>query len=44
MNEKKFRFSIPGLSLKIPGISKLRIPLPGGLYLGGGKLIFASLT
>ena len=44
MNEKKFRFSIPGLTLKIPGISKLRIPLPGGLYLGGGKLIFASLT
>jgi hypothetical protein len=44
MNEKKFRFSIPGLSLQIPGISKLRLPLPGGLYLGGGRLIVASLS
>ena len=44
MNEKKFRFSIPGLSLQILGLSKLRLPLPGGLYLGGGKLIVGSLT
>jgi hypothetical protein len=44
MNEKRFRFSIPGLSLKIPGLSKLRLPLPGGLYLGGGKLIVGSLA
>ena len=44
MNEKKFRFSMPGLTLKIPGISRLRLPLPGGLYLGGGKLIVASLS
>jgi hypothetical protein len=44
MNEKKFRLSIPGLSLKIPGLSKLRLPLPGGLYLGGGKLIVGSLS
>ena len=44
MNEKKFRFSIPGLSLQILGLSKLRLPLPGGLYLGGGKLIVGSLA
>jgi hypothetical protein len=44
MNEKRFRLSIPGLSLKIPGLSKLRLPLPGGLYLGGGKLIVGSLS
>mgnify|MGYP003145602016 CR=1 FL=1 len=44
MNEKKFRFSMPGLRLRIPGLSRLRLPLPGGLYLGGGKLIVASLS
>jgi hypothetical protein len=43
-DEKKFRFSIPGLNFKIPGISRVRLPLPGGLYLGGGKLIVASLS
>ena len=44
MNEKKFRFSMPGLRLRVPGLSRLRLPLPGGLYLGGGKLIVASLS
>ena len=44
MNEKKFRFSTPGLRLRIPGLSRLRLPLPGGLYLGGGRLIVASLS
>ena len=44
MNEKKFRFSLPGLRLRVPGLSRLRLPLPGGLYLGGGKLIVASLS
>ena len=52
MNERKFKFSIPNLgasfhwfsSIAIPGISKARIPLPGGIYMGGGKLIVGSLT
>ena len=44
MSDEKFKFSIPGLSLKIPGLSKIRFPLPGGLYLGGGKLIVVSLS
>jgi hypothetical protein len=40
MKKKKFSFSIP--SLKVPSFARLggmRIPLPNGLYLGGGKLI-----
>jgi len=28
----------------MPGISRLRIPLPGGIYLGGGKLILVSMS
>ena len=47
MNDKQKRkvtISIPGLSLRIPGLSRLRLPLPGGLYLGGGKLIVGSLS
>jgi hypothetical protein len=40
MKKKKFSFSIP--RIKLPSLSRLaglRIPLPNGLYLGGGKLI-----
>jgi len=40
MKKKKFSFSIP--SLKVPSFARLggmRIPLPNGLYLGGGKLL-----
>ena len=52
MNERKFKFSIPNIgtsfhwfgSVALPGISKARIPLPGGVYMGGGKLIFGSLA
>jgi hypothetical protein len=52
MNKKKFSFSIPSLSvglhrfgaMRLPGISRLRVPLPGGVYLGGGKLILVSLS
>ena len=47
MNDKQKRrvtISIPGLSLRIPGLSRLRLPLPGGVYLGGGKLIVGSLS
>ena len=38
--KRKFSISIP--SIKVPGlarIARLRVPLPNGLYLGGGKLI-----
>ena len=52
MDKKKFSFRWPSLSIKmglmgtfkLPGLSKLRIPLPTGLYLGGGKLIMFSLS
>ena len=52
MDKKKFSFRWPSLSinlgfmgtLKLPALSKLRIPLPTGLYLGGGKLIMFSLS
>ena len=50
MNNRKF--SLPALRISLsrfgtillPGISKLRLPLPGGVYLGGGKLILFSLS
>ena len=44
MNKHKFTFSIPSLGIKMPGLSRLRLPLPGGVYLGGGTLIVGSLT
>ena len=40
MKKTKFSFSIP--RIKLPSLARLgglRIPLPNGLYLGGGKLI-----
>jgi hypothetical protein len=52
MNKRKFSFSLPALRISmsrfgtvlLPGISKLRVPLPGGVYLGGGRLILVSLS
>lgn len=52
MSKRKFRVSLPRIStqlhrfgsMELPGVSKLRIPLPGGIYLGGGKLILVSLS
>jgi hypothetical protein len=52
MSKRKISLSTPGLSvglhrlgaMRLPGVSKLRIPLPGGVYLGGGKLILVSLS
>jgi len=49
---KKFSFSLPGLSIssirfgkiRIPNPKAIRIPMPGGLYLGGGKLVVGSLS
>ena len=45
MSKRKISFSIPPIgAIRLPGISRLRIPLPGGIYLGGGKLILVSLS
>ena len=52
MSERKYKFSMPSIgasfywfsSIALPGISRARIPLPGGIYMGGGKLIVGSLT
>ena len=45
MKKRKLSFSIPTIgSVRLPGITGLRLPLPGGIYLGGGKLILASLS
>ena len=38
----KFKFSLPGF--KLPKFWNFELPLPGGVYLGGGKLIVASLS
>ena len=43
MKPRKFRIGIP--NIKLPGfdwLNSIRLPLPGGLYLGGGKLLFGS--
>jgi hypothetical protein len=49
MNKK--RFSLPGLSLNLRilrgvniSIGKFKLPMPTGIYLGGGKLIVGSLS
>ena len=48
---KKRKFDTPSIGIKIPGMKyslpkfwNFRLPLPGGIYLGGGKLIVASLS
>jgi len=38
------RFHIPTITAKLPRLWAFRIPLPGGLYMGGGKLILGSLS
>ena len=38
----KFKFSLPGF--KLPKFWDFKLPLPGGVYLGGGKLIVGSLS
>ena len=43
MKPRKFRLGIP--NIKLPGfdwLNSIRLPLPGGLYLGGGKLLFGA--
>ena len=44
MSERNFSFSIPSLSVRFGGLARIRLPLPGGVYLGGGKLIVGSLA
>ena len=38
------KFSFPSFKSKLPKLWNFRIPLPGGIYMGGGKIILASLT
>ena len=44
MSRRNFTFSIPSLSVRFGGLARVRLPLPGGIYLGGGKLIVGSLS
>jgi len=49
MKDKKIgsprvRFGIPNFTAKLPSFWHFRMPLPGGIYMGGGKLILFSLT
>ena len=44
MSRRDFTFSIPSLSVRFGGLTRLRLPLPGGVYLGGGKLIVGSMA
>ena len=38
------RFGIPKLTAKLPTLWQFNIPLGGGIYMGGGKLIIGSLS
>ena len=44
MSRRDFTFSIPSLSVRFGGLARVRLPLPGGVYLGGGKLIGGSMA
>ena len=44
MSRRDFTFSIPNIKVRFGGLARLRLPLPGGVYLGGGKLIVGSLA
>jgi len=44
MRKRNFTFSIPTIHLRIGIFARLRLPLPGGIYLGGGRLILFSLS
>ena len=48
MKDKKFdtpnmKFSVPGLTAKLPRFWNFKIPLPGGIYMGGGKVVIVSM-
>ena len=38
------RFGLPAITAKLPRFWHFRVPLPGGVYMGGGKLIVVSLS
>jgi hypothetical protein len=38
------RFRIPVIATKLPKLWRFRVPLPGGIYMGGGKLVVVSLS
>lgn len=42
MKDRQFR--IPSLVVRLPRMWAFKIPLPGGVYLGGGKVIVGSLA
>jgi len=42
MKDKKF--NTPNLKMRLPKFWNFRVPLPGGVHLGGGKLILGSLS
>jgi len=44
MDKRNFTFEIPNLNIRFGGLARVRLPLPGGIYLGGGKLIVGSLA
>ena len=49
MKDKKIktpalRFRLPAITAKLPRFWHFRVPLPGGVYMGGGKLIVVSLS
>jgi hypothetical protein len=42
MKDKKF--NVPNLRMRLPRFWNFRLPLPGGVHLGGGKLILGSMS
>ena len=44
MSRRNFTFEIPNINIRFGGLARIRLPLPGGRYLGGGKLIVGSLS
>ena len=38
------RFGIPNLTARLPRFWNFKVPLPGGIYMGGGKIVIASLS
>ena len=41
---KDRKFNTPNIKMKLPKFWNFRFPLPGGVHLGGGKLILGSLS
>ena len=41
---KDRKFNIPNISMKLPKFWNFRVPIGGGIHLGGGKLIIGSLS